>query len=131
MPDDMRVYPLTRDSSWLDGSQAPLLSVPGVSLDILAIDLLHTWHLGGLGHFVGFAMWCLIRSGIWSRHIPGLLAADQYKISIIHLKTLMWAYYKRRRTTDARFKTTGSQVRTFLSFDWGQFQLTMAGKPAR
>ncbi len=90
--------------------QAPLLSVPGVTLYIVCVDILHGWHLGGLGHFVGFACWALVKSGIWSRHIPGLVAADQYKVSLIMLKTLMWAHYKRRRLTDLKFKTSGSQV---------------------
>ena len=64
---------ITRDSSWLDGSQAPLLSVPGVSLDILAIDLLHTWHLGGLGHFVGFAAMVVIKYSRFSFRYCGSL----------------------------------------------------------
>ena len=97
--------------------QSPLMAIPGVSLLILCIDLLHTWHLGGLSHYIGFALWALIRTGIWSRHIPGLPAADQHKISLLHLKTLMWAYYKRRRATDARFKKAGSQVRFLYNFD--------------
>jgi hypothetical protein len=88
---------------------SPLFQIPGFSADIIAVDLLHSWHLGGIAEYVGFVFWFIIHSGIFVRHMT-TAALDGYKISLIRLKADLWAYYAERSATDPHFKTAGLKV---------------------
>jgi hypothetical protein len=35
-----------------------------VGLETIAIDLLHTWHLGGIAEYVGASLWFIIHAGV-------------------------------------------------------------------
>lgn len=87
---------------------SPLLGIPGVSLDLVGVDLLHCWHLGCLQPFIGACLWLLLQS----RVLLGVRGGrdEGYKSGLIQLKSEMFRYYADRRATDADFRARGSQV---------------------
>jgi hypothetical protein len=89
---------------------SPLFRVPGFTLDKLAIDLLHSWHLGGVSEFVGEVLWFMIHCGFYTRGLNAP-AADVQQVALLKLKADLWAYYHRRSQSDPEFRSTGSRVR--------------------
>jgi hypothetical protein len=83
--------------------------IPGVTSDVLGIDLLHSWHLGGVSEFVGEALWFTLPSGVYTRGFTGA-AADAQQIDLLKLKADLWSYYQRRSQSDPDFKSTGSRI---------------------
>jgi hypothetical protein len=88
---------------------SPLYKIPGLTSDLLAIDLLHSWHLGGCAEFVGEALWFVVHSGLYTQghNAP---AADCEQVALLKLKADLWSYYSRRSLSDPDFKSSGSRV---------------------
>ena len=84
-------------------------NIPGLSVKSIAIDLLHTWHLGGMADYIAFVFWFLIKSRVYTS-IAHLSKDDDYKVALLKLKAEMWAYYKQRDKDDFDFRTKGSRV---------------------
>jgi hypothetical protein len=87
----------------------PLYKIPGVTCDVICIDLLHSWHLGGCAEFVGEALMFVLQSGFYTQGST-LPAADAQQVALLKLKADLWAYYHRRSQSDPDFKLTGSRV---------------------
>jgi hypothetical protein len=91
----------------------PLYKIPGVTCEVICIDLLHSWHLGGCAEFVGEALMFVLQSGLYTQGST-LPAADAQQVALLKLKADLWAYYHRRAQTDPEFKLTGSRVRSCI-----------------
>jgi len=89
---------------------SPLFSIEGVSLRSLCIDLLHTWALGPCSVFTAFVIWHFLRCGVFASSLSWLGRDAQNKIGLLHIKSLMFSYYRRRAETDQRWKKSGSQI---------------------
>ena len=91
---------------------SPVMSIPGFGVHLYGIDLLHAWHLGPLQNYIGMVFWFLIQTNIWKPEIAWLSKDQQYRLSLLHLKSEMWQYYEMRRREDEHFVASGSQVAT-------------------
>jgi hypothetical protein len=111
----------------------PLYKIPNVSCDIICIDLLHSWHLGGCSEYVGEVLQFVLGCGVYTRHLRNAPAADAHQVALIKLKADVWSYYSRRMQSDPSFKTSGSRVRPGLlaSADITQSFHPQATEPAR
>jgi hypothetical protein len=90
--------------------ESPILAIEGVTLRTWCIDLLHSWHLGPLASYIGHCLHFFIASRIWSPDLPFLDAEEMQKLSLLHIKSEIWQYYKNRRATDKEWTTKGSQA---------------------
>jgi hypothetical protein len=43
---------------------SPIMEIPGRTTKLLAVDLLHAWHLGPIQYFVGLGLWHLLESRV-------------------------------------------------------------------
>ena len=89
---------------------SPLMAIEGMSLDMYGIDMLHTWALGALQSFVGFALWHVLRCKVLSSGLSWLSVEEDDKIGMIQIKSEMWRYYSARRKTDLAWKAKGSEA---------------------
>ena len=90
---------------------SPIMEIPGRTTKLLAVDLLHAWHLGPIQYFVGLGLWHLLESRVLSQSAPaGRAPKEQHALGIRIMRSKLWAYYAERRQTDERFKAHGSQV---------------------
>jgi hypothetical protein len=89
---------------------SPLFDIPGFSISRYAIDLMHGWHLGPLQSLVGEIFWLMIRTNVWTHTTRWLSQPLRDKISIVSLKSELWAYYRDRRQRDPTFARSGTEV---------------------
>jgi hypothetical protein len=108
LPVTVRFFVYNKDSRLTNVT--PLYEIPNLTADRICVDLLHSWHLGGVSEFVGEVLWFVVHSGVYTKHARITSATDAHKVSLIRLKADLWAYYQRRTERDPDFKTTGSRV---------------------
>ena len=92
---------------------SPVMHISGVSTDSWSIDILHCWHLGPEGSYVGHVFFFLLRVGFYTRDAPAfLLQDDLLQAGLLQLKSDIWRYYKRRAANDAdsSWKKRGSRI---------------------
>ena len=77
--------------------ESPLALVPGVSLDLFGVDLMHCWDLGAMQSYVAYVITFVLRSKIFSGGLAWLNMEDEMRIALNEIKSNMWAYYRRRR----------------------------------
>ena len=88
----------------------PLFRLPGVSLDTWAIDVMHTWHLGPIQQLVSLSLHFCLESGLWAPMSSGIDAADKKEISLMGIKTELFAFYKELREGDSEWRRKGTEV---------------------
>ena len=77
------------------GQATVALFSPGhfFGMDRLAVDELHTMHLGLFAHFVAHAFWRILDADIWGVG-AGLTNAVMHSVSFTHLKRRLSSWYK-------------------------------------
>ena len=75
-----------------------------------AIDLLHTWYLGPTGSYVASVLWLILEVAPWGQAPAWLDPEDVQRIGLLHIKTKLRNYYKKKRGTDDDWTTRGSEV---------------------
>ena len=87
------------------------MDIPGVGMESHAIDILHTWHLGGIPRYNGTALWAVLRSDAYAHGIPEHLhAEDVMHLKILRLRSDLWVHYKEMQRVDPSWRTKASQV---------------------
>ena len=92
---------------------APLWRIPGVTIDCIAIDILHAWHLGGLSDYIAFVIWFVIQSGIFTKGVD-VAAEDAHKLARMRVKAELWLYYRKKVADDNTFLVKGTRVRLMV-----------------
>ena len=104
----------TRVIFWKDSRRilhvSPLVRVPGVSHDSWRIDLLHAWQLGPVEKYVGLSFQVFLSSELFHPNTPHLDKDEKQKLALLHLKSLLLAYYAKRRQEDPHWTKKGSEV---------------------
>ena len=59
---------------------------------VIAYDLLHTMHLGIMQVFAQFALWQVLKSGIWGSLESN--QAERERVAIMHLRHELFSWYK-------------------------------------
>ena len=88
----------------------PLNLVPGFSIERWCIDLMHAWHLGPLQNYIATCFFFFLETGLWFKKVGWLRQEEIDKLALLHLKAELFEYYKTRRETDARFKSSGTEI---------------------
>ena len=91
-------------------NSCPLFDIEGCDTNTLAIDLLHTWHLGPLAKYIAFVMWSVLQCKAFSPDLANMAAGDCLHLSLLRLRAEMWKHYSRRRHTDPTWRKKGSEV---------------------
>ena len=90
---------------------SPLMDIPGVGMQSYAIDILHTWHLGGIPRYCGTALWAILRSDAYAHDLPEhLYAEDVMHIKMLRLRSDLWLHYKAMQRSDPTWRKKASQV---------------------
>jgi hypothetical protein len=90
---------------------SPLMDIPGVGMESYAVDILHTWHLGGIPRYCGLALWAILRSDAYAYDLPPhLYAEDRMHIKLLRLRSDLWIHYKAMQQEDPSWRTKASQV---------------------
>jgi len=90
---------------------SPLMDIPGVGTQSYAIDILHTWHLGGLPRYIAMVFWIVLRSdALASDFQPWLKADDKMHLKLLRLRSSLWIHYKQMQAADPTWRTKASQV---------------------
>ncbi len=87
----------------------PLLELPGVGLETLSLDIMHSWHLGPLQLLTSMALNYAIDSNLWAPPTEGLDAADKRKLSLLAIKAELFQWYKEKRN-DPDWRGKGSEA---------------------
>jgi hypothetical protein len=91
--------------------RSPLMDIPGVGMHSYAIDILHTWHLGGIPRYCGRVLWLILRSDAYGADLPMWLAAeDQLHLKLLRLRSALWVHYTRMQAADPEWSKRASQV---------------------
>jgi len=94
--------------------ESPLMWINGVTFMMWCIDLLHTWHLGPLGAYIGFVIWFILSSKVCAG-CAFVDTEDGYKIGMVEIRSHLWRYYKEKRKGSKDFKKRGSAVQTCIT----------------
>ena len=78
--------------------------------DTYCIDILHSWHLGPLAEYIAFVLWFLI-CYVFCPETVYLEKESEYRVALLRCKQQIWSYYREKRSLDADWRRTGSQVR--------------------
>jgi hypothetical protein len=90
---------------------SPLMDIPGVGMESYAIDILHTWHLGGIPRFCGKCLWDVLRSDVYAHGIPLWLSAeDTMHLKLLRLRSDLWLHYQQMRAADPEWSKRASQI---------------------
>jgi len=80
-------------------------------MESYAIDILHTWHLGGIPRYNGIALWTVLRSDAYAHGLPQHLHMDDMMhLKILRLRSDLWVHYKEMQKADSAWRTKASQV---------------------
>jgi hypothetical protein len=87
------------------------MDIPGVGMESYAIDILHTWHLGGIPRYVAYTLWFVLRSNAYSVNLPIWLSAEEkLHLVLLRLRSDLWLHYKRMQQNDPTWSKHASQV---------------------
>lgn len=111
MPFQCVFWRLQRDDRLLHGSL--LWTIPGATVACIAVDLLHSWHLGGLSDYIGAALWCVVQSGVLTTQFADLPAQDAHKLGLMRLKSELWLFYRQKGVQDPGFLSKSSRAHLF------------------
>jgi hypothetical protein len=90
---------------------SPLMDIPGVGMESYAIDILHTWHLGGIPRFCGRVLWFVLRSDVYGHGLPPYLSAeDSMHLKLLRLRSDLWLHYQQMRAADPEWSKRASQI---------------------
>ena len=90
--------------------ECPLLTgILGVSYDSWYLDGLHTWALGPVSALVHLILVFCVRSRVFGPLSKTLDKDDIDRLAVLHIKSLLMDYYK-RRSKDTDWKRTGTKV---------------------
>jgi hypothetical protein len=85
----------------------PILSPEiGSGTNLIAIDTLHTLHLGVIKHYVTFAFWALLLANVWK--VFGSIEEHIISMGVVHLRSEIFAFYERfkRQYPEKKHKLT-------------------------
>lgn len=120
-PFEAHFWRITKDSRLMYPS--PMMNIEGFGVENYCVDLLHSWHLGPLQNYIGAVFWFMIESSVWKPEIAWLCKEQQYRLSMLRLKSEMWAYHEDRRRNDSHWAASGSKV-VHISSRLSQFNNT-------
>jgi hypothetical protein len=87
------------------------MDIPGVGMETYAVDILHTWHLGGIPRYVGRALWALLRSDALAIGLPTNISTDDLMhLKVLRMRSDLWIHYKAMKSADPTWKKKASQV---------------------
>ena len=66
----------------------PVMDIPGASLSLICIDLLHTWHLGPLARLAALIFHSVIESTAYNERFGYLSAEEWRSTGILRLRTV-------------------------------------------
>ena len=90
---------------------SPLKDIPGVGMQTYAIDILHTWHLGGIPKYNGKVLWAILRSNAYAGpHEDRLYQDDRMHLKLLRLRSDLWLHYKEMQRLDPEWRKKASQV---------------------
>jgi hypothetical protein len=90
---------------------SPLMNIPGVCMESYAIDILHTWHLGGIPKYNGTVLWNILRSDAYADQYQNrLYEEDRMHLKLLRLRSDLWLHYKEMQQTDPSWHKKASQV---------------------
>ena len=125
----------------------------GISVDTIALDTLHTLHLGIMNRFVCFALWQLLLSSAWAEPDAPEGARPtvaQLELKILRLRSALWIWYSERHADhplenltrlqnltmgmlgsvqDQVLKAKGAETKALLLFTLDQLELYKADVP--
>ena len=91
--------------------RSPLMDLPGVGTESYAIDILHTWHLGGIPRYVGHVLWAILRRQAYSEGVPRwFFAEEEMHIKMLRMRSTLWVHYKAMIASDPTWHKRASQV---------------------
>jgi hypothetical protein len=91
--------------------KSPLMDIPGVGMETYAIDVLHTWHLGGISRYVATTLWFVLRSDAFGGDLPVWLSTeDRMHLVLLRLRSALWVHYKAMVRNDPTWSSKASQV---------------------
>ena len=73
--------------------ESPLLHLEGYTMDLHAVDALHTWHLGPLSQYVCLVFWFILGSHVLAPQLPFLATEETLRLGLLKLKGKLWEYY--------------------------------------
>ena len=76
----------------------------------LAIDLLHSWHLGPLQRFIAFCLVFILKSKVWATDVPHLSAGEHKQLGMLRLRAELWIYYRMVKRQDPSWADSYSEV---------------------
>jgi hypothetical protein len=84
---------------------SPLMDIPGVGMQTYAIDVLHTWHLGGIPRYVAKVFWLVLRSNALADGFPMWYTSDdRMHLKLLRLRSALWVHYKQMQVADPTWK---------------------------
>ena len=63
--------------------ESPLVQIEGFGVQSWAIDLLHSWHLGPAGVFIGHVFWFVLNAMPWVGEVSFLDAEEHVRIGLL------------------------------------------------
>ena len=90
---------------------SPLMQIPGVGMSTWCVDILHSWHLGGLARFIGSSLWFVLRSDVYGvgANMPWLMADDILYLNLLRLRSELWLHYQ-QKSRDPEWRKSASRV---------------------
>ena len=89
---------------------APLMRIPGVGMHTWAIDVLHTWLIGGLARLIAAMIWFILDSDCFNVKYPWMNQEEGYEMAVMRLRNLLREHYRAMRRSDPTWDARASQV---------------------
>lgn len=101
---------MTKEDRVLHDCPLLTMGIPGIQYDKWAVDGLHSWALGGLGRVISFGLHFCMKSPVFRPQCAYLDSKDIDRLALNHVKALLMAYYRKRKSEDPEWKKTGTEV---------------------
>ena len=91
----------------------PLLEIEdqaGFGYSNWVVDTLHSWALGPLGALVAKTLLTCVKSGVFSPKSTFLSSEDSDRLAMLHIKSLCTQHYCRKKVSDPKWKTSGTEA---------------------
>lgn len=89
--------------------RSPMALLPK-SIELWAIDILHTWHQGPLSTAISWLIRLMLKTQVWKPAVRFLEAEDESRLSLLALKSELWAHYRCAKAQDATWQKRHSEV---------------------
>ena len=102
----------------------------GLSVQNLAIDVLHTLHLGVFKSYCTTALWSLIQADAWNTREPTAEVSDKLNVARCRVELMTWYKEKQRADPDARIYELSDLTLSMLGSREKQHLATKAAETA-